>query len=124
MEHKVLIVDDDESMTKLLEVVLKSDYQVIISHTLTDGLEQINSKQPSAVVVDLNLDGETGDDLIQTIRRDVSEWLPVIVLSGKEKSEDRIRCFEMGVDDYLSKPFNPVELKLRLKRHVEKYTRL
>lgn len=120
--EKVLIVDDDPNMTKLLNVLLKSDYEVEISHSVREALQKTDQTKYDAVIIDLNIPNESGYQFIEKVREDVSlKWLPIIVLSGKDKSEDRIKSFELGADDYLTKPFNPIELKLRLALHIEKY---
>lgn len=119
--NKLLIIDDDVSMTQLLSVVLKSDYKIVAQHTLEAAKDEIRTTSLSGIILDLNLSGDSGLDIISFVRKEVSKWLPILVLSGKEKSEDRIKCFQEGADDYLMKPFNPVELKMRLNRNVEKY---
>lgn len=122
MNDKVLIIDDDENMTKLLNVVLKTEFSLSISHSAEEALSLFKDQGFDAIVLDLNMPGKTGLDMIREVRgSEENKWLPIIVLSGKEKSEDRITSLEAGADDYLMKPFNPVELKLRLKRAVERY---
>ena len=121
-KEKVLIVDDDENMTKLLNVLLKSNYDVGITFTVKEALEKIEEIEYDAVLIDLNIPNESGYDFIEKVRENESlTWLPIIVLSGKEKSEDRIQSFQHKADDYLIKPFNPVELRLRLDRLLTKY---
>lgn len=120
--EKVLIVDDDPNMTKLLNILLKTDYEVEISHTVKEALQKTEHGGYDSIIIDLNIPNESGYELIEKVRENTSlRWLPIIVLSGKEKSEDRIKSFELGADDYLTKPFNPSELKLRLSLHLKKY---
>ena len=122
MKKKILIADDDENMIKLLDVILKKDFDVITTNSVRKAKDELSAEIPEAVILDLNMPEENGMILLDYIRKDLGEkWLPVIVLSGKEKSEDRIKCFEHFADDYLIKPFNPVELKLRLERLINKY---
>ena len=120
IKESILVVDDDKNMTRLLEVVLEQSYKATIAHTIDDALRSFTNFSYSAVILDLNLNGEDGYSLISSIRTK-SKWLPIIILSGKEKSDERIKCFEAAVDDYLIKPFNPVELKLRLERSIARY---
>lgn len=119
-KESILIVDDDKNMTRLLEVVLEPFYKVIITYDLEEALKSFSNFTYSAVILDLNLNGEDGYSLISAIRTK-TKWLPIIILSGKEKSQDRINCLKAGVDDYLIKPFNPEELKLRLERSISRY---
>lgn len=121
MKKNILVVDDDKNMTRLLEVLLKTDYEVTIAHSLKEGTENLSLNTYDAVILDLNLNKEEGNELVRYIRSQENlEGLPVIVLSGHDKSEYRIRSFEDGADDYISKPFNPQELKVRLKRFFRK----
>lgn len=121
-QSKVLIVDDDQNMTKLLNVILKAEYEVDISHSVKDALKKMDQENYDSVIIDLNIPNESGYQFIEKVRESASlKWLPILVLSGKDKSEDRIKSFELGADDYLIKPFNPTELKLRLGLHLEKF---
>ncbi|MGB0347514.1 MAG: response regulator transcription factor [Balneolaceae bacterium] len=120
MKESILVIDDDKNMTRLLEVVLETSYKATIAHTKDDALKSFTNFSYSAVILDLNLNEEDGFGLISAIRTK-SKWLPIIILSGKEKSDDRIKCFKAGVDDYLIKPFNPEELKLRLERSIARH---
>lgn len=122
MRKNILIADDDENMNKLLSVILKSDYEVTTTESVRDAKKAFINNKFEAVILDLNMPEVSGLELLDYIRQEMGEkWLPVIVLSGKEKSEDRIECFNHHADDYLIKPFNPEELKLRLKRLVERF---
>ena len=104
--ERIIVVDDDLNMTKLLNVMLKSDYEVDVAHSVEAALQNFKTQDYDAVIVDLNIPPESGFELIEKVREDASKkWLPIIVLSGKEKSEDRIKSLELGADDYLTKPF-------------------
>lgn len=122
MSKKILLADDDESMIKLLDVILKKDFDVTSTFSVTEAKNKLAESDYDAVILDLNMPNENGFVLLDHIRKELkNEWLPVIVLSGKEKSEDRIQSFQHKADDYLIKPFNPVELRLRLDRLLTKY---
>ena len=120
IKENILVVDDDKNMTRLLEVVLEPVYKPTIAHTIDDALKSFTNFKYSAIILDLNLNEEDGYSLISAIRTK-SKWLPILILSGKEKSDDRIKCLKAGVDDYLIKPFNPEELKLRLERSIARH---
>lgn len=123
MKTKILIADDDKNMTNLLEVILKNDFDITITHSVEAAKKELINNDFYAIILDINMPGESGISLIEYVRRDLGfEWLPLIVLSGKEKSEDRIKSFENGADDHIVKPFNPIELKLRLQRAIKRYT--
>lgn len=116
MKKKLLVVDDDKNMTKLLAFVLRNEYEVIPTQDPETGLKLVESLAIDGLVVDLAMPGMSGFDIIRRIRFELNLWnIPLIVLSGKESSEDRIHCLKLGADDYILKPFNPEELKVRLK---------
>ena len=123
MKDRILVIDDDENMIRLLDLVLKDEYEVEKAGNLEEAKAAISKNEFDLMLLDLKLGGEDGTELISYIRDEMSlTWVPLMILSGKAKSDDRIKCFEKGADDYMIKPFNPVELKHRIKRHIDKYT--
>lgn len=116
-EHvKILIIDDEISIRKLLEFYFKKYFTVT---TKSDGEEAMNyileGNIPDAIIADLNMPKMNGYDFTEAIRKMKHlEKTPIVILSGNESSNDRIRCLKMGADDYLVKPFNPDELYFRL----------
>lgn len=123
MKTKILVVDDDQNMIKLLNMVLQEDYEVETANDIDEAKAKIFSEPNYAVIIlDLRLGNESGYDLIKYTRVESNlEWIPIIVLSGLNKSEERIKSFKMKADDYVVKPFNPVELRHRIDRHIAKY---
>ena len=114
MENRVLIIDDDEKLRKLLREYLEENgFQV---RSLADGsgvLKTIHSESPNIIILDIMLPGRDGLDVLKEIRRDHA--IPVIMLTAKGEDTDRIVGLELGADDYLPKPFNPRELLARMK---------
>jgi DNA-binding response OmpR family regulator len=122
MKDRILVIDDDENMIQLLDLVLKDEYDVHKAHDMDSAKKAIKNSDFELMLVDLRLGGEDGHELITYIRKEIGlEWIPLMILSGRSKSDERIKCFEEGADDYMVKPFNPVELKHRIKRHIQKY---
>lgn len=122
MRHTLLIIDDEPSIQKILAHFLGKEYEVI---TKGDGLEAKNwlesGMQADLVIADLNMPEMGGFELIQHIRADAAFLdVPILVLSGEESSADRIKCLEMGADDYIVKPFNPQEVKARVKNILQR----
>jgi len=117
MKKKILIIDDDRSMTKLLKFMLSDQYEVIISNSAKNAMQVLEELPVDGVITDISMHDMDGYDLIHHIRKE-DEYcdLPVLVLSARTLSEDRIKGLELGADDYLTKPFHPDELKLRLKK--------
>jgi len=119
-KEKLLVIDDDKNMARLLEVVLEEDFEINVAHSIEEALNFFTKNKYSAILLDLNLNGQDGFSVVSSIRTS-NKWLPIVVVSGKEKSDERIKCFKAGVDDYMTKPFNPEELKLRLSRNISRF---
>ncbi len=118
MKPTVLIVEDNEMMLVFLESYLSERFQVI---TKKDGLEALSwleeGNTPDVIISDINMPGLSGIEMLSSIRSSAFlRRIPFIMLSGKNKSEDRIKCFKLGADDYLTKPFNPEELEIRIDK--------
>jgi two-component system, OmpR family, phosphate regulon response regulator OmpR len=114
MGNRILIIDDDQKLCKLLSEYLKEN-GFHVSH-VNDGLEVINTisrEMPDMVILDIMLPGKDGLEVLRDIRK--THTLPVIMLTAKGEDTDRIVGLELGADDYLAKPFNPRELLARVK---------
>jgi len=114
MGNKVLIIDDDEKLRKLLKEYLDGNgFRVV---TLADGSDvkkTLQKESPEMVILDIMLPGKDGLEVLKEIRMD--NPIPVIMLTAKGDQTDRIVGLELGADDYLPKPFNPRELLARMK---------
>lgn len=119
MGSKVLLVDDDEKLRKLVTEYLEGyGFQV---KTLSDGLlvrRTIHKESPDIVILDIMLPGKDGLDVLKEIRAESS--VPVIMLTARGEDADRIVGLELGADDYLPKPFNPRELLARMKAVIRR----
>ncbi|WP_421752963.1 response regulator [Croceimicrobium sp.] len=114
--EEILVIDDQPIMLKLLEQILKDRYDVVALENGKEALEWMYSGNiPDLVVADLNMPEIDGFEYIQRIRESGFFYdVPLIVLSGEESSAERIKCLKLGANDYLIKPFNPEELRLRI----------
>lgn len=120
----ILVIDDDELVSRTLQRALKLyGYRVMVSRTGTEGLQLAHRYRPDLFVLDIIMPGADGYQVCRQIRGDpLLQDIPVLFLTAKGKDEDKIEGFRAGADDYLSKPFNMEELKLRIKailRRVE-----
>jgi two-component system phosphate regulon response regulator PhoB len=115
--HKILIVEDEVDIATLVTFNLqRAGYAVDMVHDGLEGLEKILKDQPDLVVLDLMLPGMDGFSILKEMQRDSrANQIPVLMLTAKSQTDDRIRGLESGVDDYLTKPFSPKELILRVQ---------
>lgn len=115
-KRSVLIVEDEPMMRSFLKRTLESDYEVITEENGKFALEWLyKGNLPDLLIVDLQMPEMDGFDFVEYIRRSgFFNRLPIIVLSSRDSVDDRLRCFELGANDYLIKPFNPKELKYRI----------
>lgn len=117
MKAKILVVDDELDALELIEFNLKAaGYEVV---TAKDGLEALNkarSAVPDLIILDLMLPEMDGLEVCKTLRReDKTARIPIIMLTAKTAEIDRVLGLELGADDYVTKPFSPRELVLRVK---------
>ena len=116
MTHRVLVVDDEPDITALVAYHLaRAGYRVTTASNGTEALRSAREERPDAVVLDLMLPGASGYDVLQELRRmDETREVGVILLTSRREEVDRIRGLALGADDYLTKPFSPAELTLRV----------
>jgi DNA-binding response OmpR family regulator len=116
-QRPILVVDDDAKIVRLVRTYLERDGFTVV--TAADGpaaLEAIETHEPALVVLDLMLPELDGRAVIRAVRRDdEAAHTPILVLSARSSTIDRIAGLEDGADDYLPKPFSPAELVLRVK---------
>lgn len=122
MNEKVLIVDDENAIVDLVEVYLKNDgYQVYKFYNAADALACVEQEDLSLAILDIMLPDMDGFTLCQRIRE--KHLFPIIMLTAKVEDMDKITGLTLGADDYITKPFNPLELMARVKTQLRRYTR-
>jgi len=114
--ERILVVDDEPDIVALVVYHLaKAGYKVSSASTGTDALALAKRDRPALVVLDLMLPGMSGFDVLAKLREDEStRGVAVLMLTARKEEPDRIRGLELGADDYLTKPFSPPELVLRV----------
>lgn len=115
---KVLIVENNFIMQQFLVNYLKDDYFVTAVDNVEEGIGilESNELEITMVITDINMtSGQDGYDLIRYIKNSETP-LPTLVVSSNEQSSDRVHALQLGADDYIVKPFNPEELKIRLHK--------
>ena len=115
--QKILIVEDERDIADLVGFNLeRAGFRVLKAHDGISGAELAIHERPDLVILDLMLPGKDGYGVFKEIRRDSrSRDIPVIMLTARAQTEDRIQGLEAGADDYLTKPFSPKELMLRVQ---------
>jgi DNA-binding response OmpR family regulator len=116
-ERPILVVDDDAKIVRLVRTYLERDgFSVVTAADGPAALDAIERHRPALVVLDLMLPGLDGRAIIRAVRRDdEAATTPILIISARGSTVDRIAGLEDGADDYLPKPFSPAELVLRVK---------
>ncbi|MDF3002266.1 MAG: family transcriptional regulator [Bacillota bacterium] len=117
---KILVIDDEPAIRDLIELVLRREnYQVKTAENGAAGLMEINSFQPDLVLLDLMLPDSSGYDLCREIVKQSA--IPVIMVSARNETIDKVLGLELGAEDYLTKPFDNRELLARIKVVLRRY---
>lgn len=116
----VLVVDDKQSLSELISQFLGQTYEVTV---MENGIKAIawiqQGNVPDLIITDLEMPEMDGFELIKQVKASgMFSDIPIIVLSCRDNSADRIECLRLGADDYLVKPFNPEELLIRVEKLV------
>jgi two-component system phosphate regulon response regulator PhoB len=116
MSHRILVVDDEPDITALVAYHLaKAGYRVSTAANGPDALKAAREEKPDIVILDVMLPGVSGYDVLAELRRrEETREVGVILLTARREEPDRIRGLSLGADDYLTKPFSPAELALRV----------
>ena len=119
MKKKILVVDDEETMTTLLKFFLSNKYNVTAVNSGAEAEAWLEKNLPDLIISDIQMDDMDGFKLLQNIRlRGYTKHTPIIMLSGKTESKERIKSYKLGAQDYLTKPFNPEELEEIVKKNL------
>lgn len=122
-EYKILVLDDEVEIVELIEIYLKNEgYNVLKAFNGLDGMKLLEEQQFHLVVLDIMMPGLDGLEVCKRIRQTMN--IPVIMLSAKAQDMDKILGLGIGADDYMTKPFNPMELIARIKSQLRRFTLL
>ncbi|MGL5330236.1 MAG: response regulator transcription factor [Peptostreptococcaceae bacterium] len=114
MNNNILVVDDEKEIRDLLEIYLKNDgYNVIKASNGKEALEIVNNQDIDLLILDIMMPGMSGLEVCKIIRENKN--IPILMLSAKSEDMDKIQGIMTGADDYMTKPFNPLELTVRVK---------
>ncbi len=126
MKKTLVAVDDEPSILKVLDFYFGKTYNVVSKQNGKDALEWMQQGiVPDIIIADVNMPDVGGIEFIMQIRSSgFFKDVPLIMLSGNEKTEDKIKSLQAGADDYLTKPFNPEELEARIENIFRRIKRL
>ena len=122
MKHKIMIIDDEESFALLLKMRLEAsaDYEVMAVSEAKDLINRIHVFKPDVILLDLLMPGIGGLDACDMLNNDaVGSTIPIIVVSGLNKSEDKIKAFRFGITDYFVKPVDDAKLIEAIEKAIK-----
>ncbi|MEG1415824.1 MAG: response regulator transcription factor [Clostridium sp.] len=120
LDTKILLVDDDINISELVELYFqKEGYKVFKAHNGNDAVEIFKDVEPDIIVLDIMMPGKDGYEVLKEIRK--SSQVPVIMLTAKGETFDRVLGLELGADDYIVKPFETKELVARVRAVLRRY---
>ena len=122
MLDKILVVDDEPEVTGLVARHLsQAGFKATTAADGLSALAQIQAQAPALIVLDLMLPELNGTEVIRRLKADKNTTaIPILILTARSTEEDRVRGLELGVDDYMTKPFSPRELVVRVKRILQR----
>ena len=117
MLPKILVVEDDKSISDLITLHLKkNNFEYLVVHNGEDALSHLDNFMPDFIILDWMIPGLSGLEVLRRIRnKQEYKNLPILMLTAKNSEQDKIISFESGLDDYITKPFLPSELIARVK---------
>ena len=119
----ILVCDDDKQIVEAIDIYLTGEgFQVIKAYDGYEALELLENNSVDLMIVDVMMPGLDGIRTTLKVRETSS--IPIIILSAKSEDADKILGLNIGADDYITKPFNPLELVARVKSHMRRYTQL
>ena len=118
VKKNILIIDDKIAIAKIISVYLSEEFDISYFNTPVKAIQWLfEGNRPDLIILDIRMPEMNGDEFLSYIKRNgLYNEIPVVVLSGEESSDIRIKMLEAGADDFILKPFNPMELKIRIRK--------
>ncbi|MDP2189530.1 MAG: response regulator transcription factor [Sphingobacteriaceae bacterium] len=118
---KILVIEDERMMLKILEFRLKKEgYEVLIAADGKTGLSMIASELPDLILTDIMMPYVSGLEIINHVRNVLQKNTPIIILSAVGLEKTVVEAFSLGADDFISKPFSPEELSIRVRKYLRR----
>lgn len=117
MKNKILIVDDEESIHKILVRAFRDEeVEFVSAFNGLDGLQMAKSEKPALILLDINMPQMDGNETMKRLLSNEETFgIPVVMLTGNDDSVDKVVGYELGIQDYITKPFNLENLKKRVR---------
>ncbi|MEO6330798.1 MAG: response regulator [Ginsengibacter sp.] len=121
----ILVAEDDMIMLKTIEFRLKKDgHTVITSQDGREALRKIEEVSPELIITDIMMPFASGLEIVEAVKKREGKKIPVIVLSSMGQENVVLEAFQLGADDFITKPFSPNELSVRVKRYVQDFVQI
>lgn len=118
---KVLVCEDDEMVLKMVEFKLqKEGYEVILASDGKEAVEKIKESNPDIIITDIMMPYLTGLEIVHQVRKELKLTAPIIIVSSIGLEKTVLEAFQLGADDFITKPFSPNELSVRVKKLLMK----
>ena len=120
--YNILVVDDDKEIVNAIEIYLKKEgYKIYKAYNGEEALEVLKNEEIHLIILDVMMPKKDGLETLEEIRK--NRTIPVIMLSAKSEDYDKIEGLDLGADDYVTKPFSPLELIARVNSNIRRYTK-
>ena len=114
---RVLVCEDDEMVLKMVEFkLLKEGYEVFLANDGKEAIEKIQTIQPDIIITDIMMPYLTGLEIVHKVRKEMNIITPIIIVSSIGLEKTVLEAFQLGADDFITKPFSPNELSVRVKK--------
>lgn len=120
MKKKIMLIDDKESIAKVVSIYLSKEYDFIYFENPIKAIDWLQKGEfPDLIISDIRMPEMMGDEFLRYMKKnELFKSIPIIMLSSEESTTERIKLLEEGAADYILKPFNPMELKVRIKKII------
>lgn len=121
MKKKIILIDDKASIGKVVSIYLSKDYDFTYYENPLGAIDSLqNGNIPDLIISDIRMPKMMGDEFLRYMKtNELYKSIPIIMLSSEESTAERIRLLEEGAADFILKPFNPLELKVRIKKIID-----
>ncbi|MEG1580621.1 MAG: response regulator [Bacteroidaceae bacterium] len=120
MKKTILLIDDKETIAKVVSIYLAAEFNIIYFDNAIKGIQWLqDGNMPDLIVSDIRMPEMRGDQFLSYLKSsEFFKHIPVVMLSSEDSTSERIRLLNEGAADYITKPFNPIELKVRIKKFI------